>query len=260
MAPFEVVVGFPVRCRAARVLRRGRPRVRCARRAPGGARAGPARGRAAQHGGGASLAARRRSQVAAGTRQVVDQAAAVVILQAALDAERASGRSAGVVVVPGRDPDVRARTDAVGRPGSSMSDMSLYDDTALFPMGRPDAVGRAQRSAAGARRRRSAASLLVASLVVAAVPRLAFGRPSARCRPAFTGARRLRGPGYRHGAWSTIGRGDAGGDDRSAARRRRGGQDARRLHRRRLARDSRRRRDPARHVPAAQADVRRPAR
>jgi putative Holliday junction resolvase len=38
-------------------------------------------------------------------RPVVDQAAAVIILQAALDAERASGDPPGVLVVPGGGPD-----------------------------------------------------------------------------------------------------------------------------------------------------------
>jgi putative Holliday junction resolvase len=37
-------------------------------------------------------------------RPVVDQAAAVVILQSALDAERASGRPPGVLVEPGVTP------------------------------------------------------------------------------------------------------------------------------------------------------------
>ncbi len=38
-------------------------------------------------------------------RPVVDQVAAVVILQSALDAERASGREPGVLVVPGTSPE-----------------------------------------------------------------------------------------------------------------------------------------------------------
>ena len=39
-------------------------------------------------------------------RPVVDQMAAVVILQSALDAERASGRAPGALVVPEPPPDV----------------------------------------------------------------------------------------------------------------------------------------------------------
>ncbi len=40
-----------------------------------------------------------------GHRRVIDQVAAVVVLQNALDAERASGRVPGIVVVPGGAPD-----------------------------------------------------------------------------------------------------------------------------------------------------------
>jgi putative Holliday junction resolvase len=42
-------------------------------------------------------------------RPVVDQAAAVVILQSALDAERASGRAPGSLVDPGPAPGGPAR-------------------------------------------------------------------------------------------------------------------------------------------------------
>ncbi len=45
-------------------------------------------------------------------REVVDQAAAVVILQSALDAERASGQPPGSVVVPGPGPESAAQEDA----------------------------------------------------------------------------------------------------------------------------------------------------
>jgi putative Holliday junction resolvase len=38
-------------------------------------------------------------------RPVVDQVAAVVILQSALDAERASGREPGILVVPAASPE-----------------------------------------------------------------------------------------------------------------------------------------------------------
>lgn len=53
---------------------------------------------------GAGVAGRRH-------RGVVDQAAAVVILQSALDAEQASGHAPGSVVVPGPTPDGSAPED-----------------------------------------------------------------------------------------------------------------------------------------------------
>lgn len=54
-----------------------------------------------------------RDMGVAGRRQrgVVDQAAAVVILQSALDAEKASGHAPGSVVVPGSGPEQSAPTD-----------------------------------------------------------------------------------------------------------------------------------------------------
>ncbi len=45
---------------------------------------------------------------------VVDQAAAVVILQSALDAERASGRPPGALVAPGQLPEGPATTGEEG--------------------------------------------------------------------------------------------------------------------------------------------------
>jgi len=54
---------------------------------------------------GAGVAGRRH-------RGVVDQAAAVVILQSALDAEKASGQAPGSVVVPGPVPEGSAPEDA----------------------------------------------------------------------------------------------------------------------------------------------------
>jgi putative Holliday junction resolvase len=54
---------------------------------------------------GAGVAGRRH-------RSVVDQAAAVVILQSALDAERASGHAPGSVVAPGPAPGAPVAEDA----------------------------------------------------------------------------------------------------------------------------------------------------
>jgi putative Holliday junction resolvase len=53
----------------------------------------------------------------AGRRQrgVVDQAAAVVILQSALDAERASGQPPGSIVVPGPAPESPVRDEESGK-------------------------------------------------------------------------------------------------------------------------------------------------
>jgi putative Holliday junction resolvase len=47
-------------------------------------------------------------------RRVVDQAAAVVILQSALDAERASGQPPGSIVAPGPAPESPEPDDEVG--------------------------------------------------------------------------------------------------------------------------------------------------
>lgn len=58
----------------------------------------------------AGVAGRRR-------RPVVDQAAAVVILQSALDAERASGLPPGSVVAPGRAPEHPVPGDESGEAG-----------------------------------------------------------------------------------------------------------------------------------------------
>jgi putative holliday junction resolvase len=49
-------------------------------------------------------------------RPVVDQVAAVVILQAALDAERASGRPPGALVAPGAAPEGPATSGEEGGP------------------------------------------------------------------------------------------------------------------------------------------------
>lgn len=51
-------------------------------------------------------------------RQVVDQAAAVVILQDALDAERAMGRPPGTLLVPDTQPEGPAAREGGRRPGS----------------------------------------------------------------------------------------------------------------------------------------------
>lgn len=50
-------------------------------------------------------------------RAVVDQAAAVVILQSALDAERASGQPPGSILVPGPEPESPVRDDQVREDG-----------------------------------------------------------------------------------------------------------------------------------------------
>ncbi|HET9657939.1 MAG TPA: Holliday junction resolvase RuvX [Kineosporiaceae bacterium] len=50
-------------------------------------------------------------------RRVVDQAAAVVILQSALDAERASGQPPGSIVAPGPVPESPAPDGQVGEAG-----------------------------------------------------------------------------------------------------------------------------------------------
>jgi putative Holliday junction resolvase len=50
-------------------------------------------------------------------RPVVDQAAAVVILQSALDAERASGRPPGVLATPGPAPESPAPSRRAGEAG-----------------------------------------------------------------------------------------------------------------------------------------------
>ena len=96
--PIEVVVGLPSLPQAGA---RARPRPRSVpspRNWPAGrAGAGAAGGRADDHGHGQLRALRASGVKAKKGRSVIDQAAAVVILQSALETERMSGRAPGRV-------------------------------------------------------------------------------------------------------------------------------------------------------------------